>query len=160
MAPRDALEERPVEAHVVGDDVAPPYKVEQPRHDALDARLPCDHLAGDPGELGDLEWHGHERVDERVERRNDLRPPHDRGRDLDDMVAIAVVPGRLDVDDRDLILEAEQRCAGTLGERLVRRDDVGIGTRDKKAMQGLKSHPPRVADAADISVPLSRPPGN
>jgi hypothetical protein len=149
MAARDALEERAVEARAVRDDISPADEVDQPRHDALHARLTGKHLRRDPGELGDLEGDWHERIDERLKRVHHLWPTHDRGRDFDDVVAFAVVTGGLDVDDRDLVLEAEQRRPGTLSERLVGRDHVGVGTRDEEAMQGGVSHPPRVADGCD-----------
>ena len=150
VAPCDPLEKRAVEARVVRDDVAPSEEVEQPRHDTLDGRLTADRVVRDAGQLGDLERNGHEWVDERVERRKDLWSALDGGCDLDDVVAVAVVASRLDVEDDDLFLEAEDRALSALCERLVGRDDVGIGTRNEKAMQSLGSHSPRVADGNDM----------
>ena len=90
----------------------------------------------DAGELGDLERDGHERVHERRERGQHLGPAHDRGGHLDDAVALGVVAGGLDVEHRDLVLEAVRHLGGTLGQRRVRVDHVGVGAGHDELSQG------------------------
>jgi hypothetical protein len=150
VAARDLLEEGAIEVRAVRDDVSPADELDEPRNDAFDDRLTHQHLVGDAGELGDLERHRHHRIDERIEGLDHLRSAHHRSRDLDDSVPVEVVAGGLDIDHRDLVLEAKQCRPSALRQRLVGRNHVRISARNEEAMQVSLSHPPRVADGADI----------
>ncbi len=153
MRSRDPLEKRSIKRRVVRHDVSPADKLNEPRDHAFGARLACEHVVGDAGELRDLQRQRHERVDERVKRRDDLGSAHHGCRNFDDPIAVAVVAGGLDIEHHDLVLEAEPHLPGALGKRLVGRDHVRVGTRNEEAMQGGFSHSARVACEADRDRP-------
>ncbi len=121
------LDEGAVEAAVVRHDVALAHELGELSDGRLRARSARDHGVVDAGELGDLERDRYERVHERRECGQHLGPAHDRRGYLDDAVALGVVAGGLDVEDRDLVLEAVRHVARTLCKRLVGVDHVGVG---------------------------------
>ena len=117
-------------------DVAPAHELGELGHGRLGARRAGDHRVVDAGELGDLERHGNERVDQRREALDDLGSAHDGGGHLDDAVAVGVVAGRLDVEHADLVLEAVQGVASARFERLVGGDHVRVRAGDDELFQG------------------------
>ena len=149
-APRDALEKRAVEAGVVRRR-CPARRQTRPAATTTPSALgwPASISSVMPVSLRDLQRNRHERIDKRVERRDDLRPAHHRRRDLDDAVAIAVVAGGLDVEHHDLVLEAKPRRLGRARQASRRTRHVRVGTRNEEAMQGGVSHSPRVARGTD-----------
>jgi hypothetical protein len=73
-----------------------------------------------------------------------------RGSYLDDAVAAGVEAGRLDVDEHDLVLEAEDRVAGALDGGRVRRGDIRIGARNEETGQACAHHRTRLARRPDV----------
>ncbi len=70
-------------------------------------------------------------------------------RDLDDLVAIGVVARRLEIDDRDLLLEPEGRRPRALGKRRIGGAHVRVGSGHEVGVEWFRSHPPRVACDSD-----------
>ena len=120
---------------------------------ASGAGRPTQHLVGDAGELGDLGGERHDRIDERREGVDDLRSAHDRGADLDDLVAVRVVAGGLEIDDRDLVLESEDRGPRALRQRRIGGAHVRVGSGHEVGVEWFRSHPPRVARGSDTKRP-------
>ena len=94
-------QERHVEADVVADEDRAAEELEQRRQHGLDARRRRDEGVGEAGEHRDLRRDGPARVDERLERAEELAAAHLDRADLGDRVVGAVAAGRLEVEDAE-----------------------------------------------------------
>ena len=112
------VEEGHVEAGVVRDERHVARELEEAPERELDARRPSQVLLPDPGERGDETGQRRARVDERLERVDDLERAHPHGADLADAAVLRGQPGRLEVEDDELrVLERHVRV------RIVREAD-------------------------------------
>ena len=97
-------QERHVEADVVADEDRAAQELEQRRQHGLDARRRRDERVGEAGQHRDLRGDGAARVDERLERAEELAAADLDRADLGDHVVDAVAAGRLEVEhaERDV----------------------------------------------------------
>ncbi len=97
-------EEREVEADVVADDHRVADEFLERRQDGPDAGCLVDDRVGQAGEHGDLGRDGAPRVDERLERAEELAAADLDRTDLGDLVVVAVATGGFEVDhtERDI----------------------------------------------------------
>ncbi len=96
------LDEALVEAGVVRDEQVVACEAEEAPEDGRDGRRTPQLLAAQAGEAGDRLRERDARVDERLERVDELERPDADGADLADAVACGREPGRLQVEDDEL----------------------------------------------------------
>jgi len=118
--------------------------------------LAAHHIRCDTGEFRDLCGERDDGIDQHLEAGDYLGSAHDRGCDLDDAVALGVPSRGLEVDDRDLLLKAEDRTAGTLRERRIGGADVRVGARNEEGVEDLRSHPASLARTSDSQTRAGR----
>ncbi len=128
-----AVEEREVEARVVGDDRAVAGERDEAADREVDARRGTQRRGPDPGQRRDGRGQCDARVDERLERVVELERADALRADLADARGAGREPCRLEVDDDEVrvleedvrtgrVGEADRRAAP--GEASVPRDDV------------------------------------
>ncbi len=142
-------EEVAVEARVVGDEVAGADEVRDGGDDAFDDGGVGDVSLGDAGELRRFRGDGVLGADEGAEAVEHLGAPGEDDADLDDLVAAAVEAGGLEVDEREFVFEPEHGGLGALGQRGVRRGDIGVGSRLKEPGKRVIGHAGSVARGCD-----------
>ncbi len=114
-----AVEERHVEASVVRDERGVARELEETPERELDARRLPEVLLPDSGQRRDEARQRGARIDERLERVDDLERAHAHGPDLADAAGLRGEPGRLEVEDDELgLLERHVRV------RIVREADA------------------------------------
>ena len=103
-------EEGEVEADVVADDHRVADELEQRWQYRTDARRRSDERVGQAGEERDLGWYGSARVDQGLERSEEVAAPNLDGADLGDLVVGPVAAGRLEIEhaERDIAQRGAQ----------------------------------------------------
>jgi hypothetical protein len=152
------VQEREVEARVVGNEDGAAGELEEGGQDRLDRRLPPDEEVVDAGQVRDEGRDRRAGVDERLERAEALSAADPDGADLGDLGLAGGSPGGLEVDDHELDLPQrhallERRLDGCRQHGRLR--SVGptgtptVSNRCSMVKEG-RLHPPMVKPGADI----------